>query len=99
MQHLDDIMPRLREKQTTFLTGEKLSEIYDGKIVTENTKTKEKREIAADAVVLALGSKPNTSLFEELQNSKIKVLNVGDSSKIGRIRNATSTAYDAALSL
>lgn len=99
MQHLDDIMPRLREKQTTFLTDEKLSEIYDGKIVTENTKTKEKREIAADAVVLALGSKPDNSLFEELQNIGIKVLNVGDSSKIGRIRNATSTAYDAALSL
>ena len=99
MQHLDDILPRLREKQTEFLTGEKLSEIYSDKIVTENVKTKEKREISVDAVVLALGSKPNTSLYSELQNSGIKVLNVGDSSVVGRIRNATATAFDAVTSL
>ena len=99
MQHLDDILPRLREKQTEFLTGEKLSEIYSDKIVTENVKTKEKREISVDTVVLALGSKPNTSLYSELQNSGIKVLNVGDSSVVGRIRNATATAFDAVTSL
>lgn len=99
MQHLDDIMPRLREKQTTFLTGEKLSEIYGGKIVTENVKTKAKREILADAVVLALGSKPDSALCADLEKSGVKVINVGDSSRVGRIHNATSTAYDAAMSL
>ncbi len=99
MQHLDDIMPRLREKQTTFLTGEKLSEIYDGKIVTENVRTNTKREVLADAVVLALGSKPDSALFSELEKSGVKVINVGDSSKVGRIQNATSTAYEAAMSL
>lgn len=99
MQHTDDIMPRLREKQTKFLTGEKLSEIYSDKIVTENVKTKEKTEITVDAVVLALGSKPDSSLYSELENSGIKVLNVGDSSKVGRIRNATVTAYDAVMSV
>lgn len=99
MQHTDDILPRLREKQTKFLTGEKLSEIYSDKIVTENKKTKEKTEIAVDAVVLALGSKPDSSLYSELENSGIKVLNVGDSSKVGRIRNATATAYYAVMSV
>lgn len=99
MQHFDDILPRLREKQTEFLTGEKLSEIYSDKIVTENVKTKTKRELSVDAVVLALGSKPNQTLYSELQNSGIKVLNVGDSSVVGRIRNATATAYDAVMSL
>lgn len=99
MQHLDDILPRLREKQTQFLTGEKLSEIYSDKIVTENVKTKAKREIFVDAVVLALGSKPAQDFYSELENSGIKVLNVGDSSKVGRIRNATETAYNAVLSL
>lgn len=99
MQHLDDIMPRLREKQTTFLTGEKLSEIYDGKIVTENVKTNAKREILADAVVLALGSKPDSALCADLEKSGVKAINVGDSSRVGRIQNATSTAYEAAMSL
>lgn len=99
MQHLDDILPRLREKQTQFLTGEKLFEIYSDRIVTENVKTKAKREIFVDAVVLALGSKPAQALYSELENSGIKVLNVGDSSKVGRIRNATETAYNAVLSL
>lgn len=99
MQHLDDIMPRLRQKQTAFLTGEKLSEIYDGKIVTENVKTKAKREIGADCVVLALGSKPDSALYTELEKCGIKVINAGDSSKVGRIRNATATAYDAVMSL
>lgn len=99
MQHLDDIMPRLRKKQTVFFTGEKLSEIYDGKIVTENVKTKEKREILTDAVVLALGSKPDSALYEDIVKSGIKILNVGDSASVGRIHNATSTAYDAVISL
>ena len=99
MQHLDDIMPRLREKQTVFLTGEKLSEIYDGRVITENVKTKKTCELFVDAVVLALGSKPDCNLYEELKNSGIKILNVGDSLKTGRIRNATATAYDAVMSL
>lgn len=99
MQHLDDILPRLREKQTQFLTGEKLFEIYSDRIVTENVKTKAKSAVFVDAVVLALGSKPAQALYSELENSGIKVLNVGDSSKVGRIRNATETAYNAVLSL
>ncbi len=99
MQHLDDVMPRLREKQTTILTGEKLAEIYNGKVITENVKTKARKEIEVDAVVLALGSRPNGTLFEEIQKTGVKVINVGDSSKVGRIRNATGTAYDAVLSL
>lgn len=99
MQHTDDIMPRLRENQTEFMTGEKLFEIYSDRIVTENVKTKAKSAVFVDAVVLALGSKPDSSLYSELENSGIKVLNVGDSSKVGRIRNATATAYDAVMSL
>ncbi|MDE5995137.1 MAG: FAD-dependent oxidoreductase [Oscillospiraceae bacterium] len=99
MQHLDDIMPRLREKQTKFMTGEKLFEIYSDRIVTENVKTKAKSAVFVDAVVLALGSKPDNSLYSKLENSGIKVLNVGDSSKVGRIRNATATAYNAAMSI
>lgn len=99
MQHLDDVMPRLREKKTTILTGEKLAEIYSDKIVTENVKTKVKTEIPVDAVVLALGSRPEQALFTELEKSGIKIFNVGDSSKVGRIRNATGTAYDAVMSI
>lgn len=99
MQHTDDVIPRLKEKGTEIYTGEKLMEIHKDRIITQNTKTNQLTTINVDTVVLALGSRCNTSLYEEIKNSYSKIYQIGDECKVGRIQNATSTAYDVAVSL
>lgn len=99
-QHLDDILPRLSEQGTVIKTGEKLCEINPDNIVTANVKTGEKTTMPVDAVVLALGSSPENALFEQLKAAGMtRVFKLGDAAKVGRIRNATSTAYKAACEL
>lgn len=99
MQHLDDIMPRLRQSGTRFFTGEQLSELFDDKIVTKNVDTGALTTHNVDATVLALGSRSNTSLYDEVNAGFERVFQIGDEYKVGRIQNATSTAYKAAISL
>ena len=99
MQHTDDILPRLKEKGTQLLTGEQLCEINPGNILIKNIKTGEKTTVDVDAVVLALGSASENSLAEALKSEFQNVFVIGDSAKVGRIHNATSTAYAAAKAL
>lgn len=55
----------------------------------QNTKS----EIECDEVVLAIGVTPENSLLEELQSRFIKVINIGDSLKAGKITSAVSDGY------
>lgn len=93
-QHVDDAMPVLEKADTKFLTGHKLVSINDKGICLERLKDGMQIDISADFVVLSLGVRPDTSLYDEIKNSAdYKVYNIGDSAKIGRIANATESAY------
>lgn len=99
MQHKDDIIPKLEKAGTIFMTGEKLKEINDGYVVTENIKTKEYTSIKTDNVVLALGSRPVNDLDVLLKKEGFKTIVIGDSKKVGRIADATKAAYEAVASI
>ena len=58
----------------------------------EDTKTKKTTKLDADAVVLAMGVKSDKGLYEQIKNMK-NVYLVGDADKVGRIANATMSAY------
>ena len=99
-QQLDDALPKLKAAGTQFFASSKLTEIQSDCVVVENTKTGEKKNIAADFVVLSLGCRPDNSLLDEIKDGKsYKVINIGDSVKIGRIVNATQAAFDAVMSV
>ena len=99
-QQLDDALPKLKSAGTQFFASSKLTEIQSDCVVVENTKTGEKKNIAADFVVLSLGCRPDNSLLDEIKDGKsYKVINIGDSVKIGRIANATQAAFDAVMSV
>lgn len=100
MQHTDDILPKLKNGGTQFHLGKKLCEVYKDKIIVQDVATGIFTEFACDELILALGSAPAGKLFEELKAAGVQnVFNVGDSAKAGRIQNATSTAYKAAISI
>ncbi len=91
-QHPNDILPRLAEKSTMFYLSKKLVSIGEGEITVEDTKTKRISKLDADAVVLAMGVKSDNSLYNEIKDMS-NVYLVGDADKVGRIANATMSAY------
>ena len=93
MQHVDDIMPRLKEKKVKFLTSRKLTEIADSFITVEDKKGN-KEKLDADYVVLSLGAKSDNALYEEIKNISENVYLIGDSEKVGRIADATRSAFE-----
>ncbi len=101
-QHVDDAIPKLKAADTTFLTSSKLVKINPNGIEIENTKSGATSSIAADFVVLSMGCRPDTTLYDELINTKdrdYKVYKIGDCVKVGRIANATESAYQLAIKL
>lgn len=99
-QQVDDDMPVLEKAGTKFLTSHKLLSVTDGGIELEDLKAGKAVALKCDLVVLSLGVRPDTALYDEIKNSKdFKVYNIGDSVKIGRIANATESAYNLVSSI
>lgn len=92
-QHINDIIPRLSEKNVGFLTSNKLVEIKDKTIVVED-KNGNRQEIEADNVVLSLGAKSDNSLYHKLKSTGKNAFIIGDAEKVGRIADATRSAFE-----
>lgn len=98
-QHIDDVKPKLDEKGAKFITGYKLVKINEDSVEIESAKVSGRmKNIPCDNVVLALGVKQNT-LPEDVKAACPRVIKVGDAVKVGRVANATHTAYKAAMEL
>ncbi len=99
-QHVDDAVPVLKKAGTRFLTAHKFLSADENGVELENLRDKTKVRISADYVVLSLGVRPDTVLYDEIKNvCDYKVYNIGDSNKIGRIANATESAYQLVKSI
>lgn len=99
-QQVDDAMPKLEAGGTVFMPGHKLVTINSDGVVLEKTDDHTKVEVAVDFVVLSMGVRPDAELFNEISKSKkYKAYNIGDSAKIGRIADATESAYQLVVSI
>lgn len=96
-QHTDDILPKLQAYGAEIYTGSRLTKIKDGAIHVTAGDTS--RTLPADYVVLAVGVRSRNELAEELKSVFPRVFVVGDAKKIGRIAEATRSAYDTARAL
>lgn len=99
-QQLDDALPVLEKAGTQFLTSHKLLSVSSSGIELENLKEKKAVAIKVDLVVLSLGVRSDNLLYNDIKNSdSYKVYNIGDSKKIGRIANATESAYQLVMNI
>lgn len=99
-QQLDDALPVLEKAGTEFLTSHKLLSVSSSGIELENLKENIAVAIKVDLVVLSLGVRSDNSLYNDIKNSdSYKVYNIGDSNKIGRIANATESAYQLVMNI
>ena len=99
-QQLDDALPVLEKAGTQFLTSHELLSVSSSGIELENLKEKKAVAIKVDLVVLSLGVRSDNLLYNDIKNSdSYKVYNIGDSKKIGRIANATESAYQLVMNI
>ncbi|MDR3215943.1 MAG: FAD-dependent oxidoreductase [Clostridiaceae bacterium] len=110
LQHVDDILPKLKADGVKFLTSKRLMSIDAGGVTLQDTRTKKTQTLSCDAVVLALGVKPEHALYDELaadgaysadgsKDGKILLYKIGDADASGNIACATSSAYNLCKSL
>jgi 2,4-dienoyl-CoA reductase (NADPH2) len=77
-------------------TNTKVLEITDAGVTVETRDGV--RQIPADMVVMAIGSRSNKKLADEL-SEKHNVTVVGDADTVGKALDGIMNAYDAALSM
>ncbi|MBO8181931.1 MAG: FAD-dependent oxidoreductase [Archaeoglobus sp.] len=87
----------LREKGVKMLTETKAVEISDGGVVVEADG--ERKLIECDTAVIAVGTKPNDGLVEELKGKVKEVYTIGDCSKPAKALEAIRDAAELALKI
>lgn len=97
IQHVDDILPRLKRYNTEFILGHRLEEIKEDQIVLTEVKSGESKSINVDHVVVSLGVESEDHLYKELENVIKHLYVVGDAKSCGRIAQAIHSAADTAL--
>ena len=96
-QFVDDSMSRIEPYGTKFLLNTALCAIAEGKITVLDQKRKERSLLPVDAVVLAMGVRPNNKLETQLAAMGVQVVAVGDASKGGTIGHAVHDAFSKAM--
>ena len=88
------LLCRLEELGVTIWTKADINEIQDKKVIVQYKGSK--RNVEADTVIIAAGSKPNNELFEKMKSDISEVFMVGDSLKPRRILEAITEGFETA---
>ncbi len=91
MQHVDDVMPRLKANGVEFYPSQKLLEITDDSIIIEGKSGN--TTLPCQMVILSLGAKSDNSLYNKIKDRE-NVYLIGDGAKVGRIADATRSAFE-----
>jgi len=90
------LLKSLEYNKVNILTKTTVKEIKDGSIVVDNGNIS---EIEADNIVLAVGSKPENALKNELEEKGFNVIAIGDAAGVRLVIDATTEGYEAAMKL
>ena len=92
------LLGHLKGYGVELLTSCSCQEITDSKVIYKD-KEGTVHELEADTVVIAIGDKPETTLYEELEGKVPELYNIGDSAGAGTIAKAVAQGYRLALKL
>ena len=87
------ILKHLKKRNVAMLTDTRLSKIEDNGVVVVNQDNREKF-IEAEKVVIAIGTKPDTRLYDKIKPLGYKIYQIGDCLEP---RNAKDAIYDSAV--
>lgn len=98
-QQTDDLLPKLKKQGTVFYTSSKFAGLQNGAAVLQNAKSKQELKLPCDAVVLALGARPQHALYDALQGKVPALYRIGDAVQVGRIADAVRSAFETVQSI
>jgi NADPH-dependent 2,4-dienoyl-CoA reductase/sulfur reductase-like enzyme len=87
------ILKHLKEKKVTLMTDTKLSKIEDNGVVVFNKDNRHKF-IAAERIVIAIGTRPDTRLYDKIKSLGYEVHQIGDCLEP---RSAKDAIYESAV--
>ena len=99
---MQDMMARdlLKHYGVEICAGYKITGVNDTGALVENMKdSTDKKEIAADTVVMAIGFRPRPSMEEALYGKGVEVHTIGDANRVGSVLTSIWDAYEAARDL
>lgn len=99
VQNRVDVIDRLLRQHARLFPMRNLIAIDDEGIVVENIANGHKEHLDAEHIVLSLGVRPNTDIFEDVFAAYPDAMCLGDAIHGGRIADAVHTAYDAVRAL
>jgi len=93
-----ELMKLVKELEIPVQYNYKLIEVKDNSVICEDMNTPEKKEIASDTVLLALGMTPRHDVVDSLRRSapETEVYVVGDAIETGTVGPAIMSAFKAA---
>lgn len=86
------LLGHLKGNGVNMLTESRVDSITRDSVIYID-KDGNKQEIKAESVVIAIGNRPNTSLYDSLKNEIDEIYNIGDSNGGGIIPNAVYEGY------
>lgn len=93
-------LKRLGVKQCSFA---KIKEVKEGGIVIGMTdkegQNPTEMEIPCDTLIMAVGAKSNHGLYDRLKELGVRVYNLGDSDKVGKVLDAVRDGYKLAVTI
>lgn len=87
------LLPLLREAGVTFRTGQAIAAVDDGSIRLRDTHTGQCTELKAEAVVLAMGSRPDLAARAAFDRNFDHVVYAGDAVRGGTMLEANRDAF------
>ncbi len=96
-QFVDDSMSRIGPCGTKFLLNTALCAVAEDHVTLQDRKKNRRVFLPVDAVVLAMGVRPNNALVNDLTALGVKAVAVGDAAKGGTIGHAVHDAFEKAL--
>lgn len=98
-QVLLDLTANLSKLGVECIPNRELVEVKADKVIVKNAETGDMIEMESDAVVLSVGTRSVNALMDELAGGSYKLASIGDAAAIGRIGDATRTAYETCAAL
>ena len=91
-----DIYSRIKPYNPEVYTGHKLTAVTDTGVTVEDTATGEAKAIAADTVVLAMGTHSQEALEASFREAGLNAILVGSAGTPGRIAGAIRDGFEKA---
>lgn len=88
------LLSLLEEAGVKILTEHAIAGVTDSAAVLRRMDTGEDVEIAADAVVMAMGNRPDMHYIEKIAEAFEKTVVIGDATSAGTMADATRAAYE-----